>query len=136
MVEYFSIQNPNTLILRVVNVFESTSTRLELVPETAPVQISLRELDASFKVRPHKHPNKKLFTDKPIEAWMIFSGKVQANIFEIDGTQICSVTLNKMDVAIFFDGGHSLEVVNNPVTMLEIKTGPYEGIKNDKIFID
>ena len=136
MKEYFSNQDPKKLLLKVINISESTEKRMELIPENFPVQLSLRNLSDGLNIKAHKHLNKTKFSENPIEAWMIFSGSVRATIFENSDAKIYTVDLNSMDLAIFYGGGHSLEVTRGPATMLEIKTGPYEGAGNDKIFIN
>ena len=135
MNDYFSRKIPGNLILRVLSVSESTNERMELIPESFPIQLSLRNLDNGLTVKAHKHPTKKTFSKNPIEAWMVFSGSICATIFESDGTEVCKVMLGPLDLAIFYSGGHALEVLVGPATMLEVKTGPYDGIVNDKIFI-
>jgi len=135
MNNYFSKKTPSNLILKVLNVSESTNERMELIEESFPIQLSLRNLENGLTVKAHKHPAKKSFSENPIEAWMVFSGSIRATIFESDGTEVCKVVLGPLDLAIFYSGGHALEVLVGPATMLEIKTGPYEGVVNDKIFI-
>lgn len=136
MLDYYSVYSPNKLMLRVVNISESTEKRMELIEETYPIQLSLRNLVSGLKVKAHRHPAKKNFSENPIEAWMVFSGTISAKIFENDGTEVHRVELLPFDLAIFYSGGHSLEVLDGPVTMLEIKTGPYEGVENDKVIIE
>ena len=135
MRDYFSDNTPDKLMLRVVNISESTNKRMELIEESFPVQLSLRNLEYGLTVKAHSHPTKKKFSENPIEAWMVFSGTITATIFENDGTELCRIELKPFDLAIFYSGGHSLEVLEGPATMLEIKTGPYEGVENDKVFI-
>ena len=136
MLDYYSINSPDELMLRVVNISESTDKRMELIEESFPIQLSLRNLVSGLKVKAHRHPAKKNFSENPIEAWMVFSGSISAKIFENDGTEVDKVKLKPFDLAIFYSGGHSLEVLEGPATMLEIKTGPYEGVENDKVFIE
>ena len=135
MIDYFSDSTKDKLMLRVVNISETTNKRMELIEESFPVQLSLRNLEYGLIVKAHKHPIKKSFSENPIEAWMVFSGTIAATIFENDGTQVCRIELKPFDLAIFYSGGHALEVIEGPATMLEIKTGPYEGVENDKVFI-
>jgi hypothetical protein len=136
MIDYFSGNTPDKLMLRVVNISESTNKRMELIEESFPVQLSLRNLENGLKVKAHRHPLKKKFSENPIEAWMVFSGTIAATIFENDGTEVYKIELKPFDLAIFYSGGHALEVIEGPSTMLEIKTGPYEGVENDKVLLD
>lgn len=136
MIDYFSVNTPDKLMLRVVNISESTNKRMELIEESFPIQLSLRNLEFGLIVKAHRHPKKKKFSENPIEAWMVFSGTIAASIFENDGTEVCRIELEPFDLAIFYSGGHALEVIEGPATMLEIKTGPYEGVENDKVFIE
>lgn len=135
MRDYFSREIPNKLLLKVINISESTNKRMELIDESFAVQLSLRNLEAGLNVKAHKHPPKSKFSNDLIEAWMVFSGSICATIYESSGFEICKVQLMPLDLAIFYSGGHALDVMEGPATMLEIKTGPYEGVENDKIFI-
>jgi hypothetical protein len=135
MRDYFSAENSERLLLKVINISESTNQRMELIEESFPVQLSLRNLVSGLSVKAHKHPPKIKFSTESIEAWMVFSGTICATIFENSGTEVCKVQLKPLDLAIFYTGGHALDVTEGPATMLEIKTGPYEGVENDKIFI-
>ncbi len=135
MKDYFSVESPETLLLKVINTSESTNKRMELIEESYPVQLSLRNLETGLSVKAHRHPPKSKFSLDSIEAWMVFSGSICATIFESNGAEIYRVQLKPMDLAIFYSGGHALDVTEGPATMLEIKTGPYEGVENDKIFI-
>jgi hypothetical protein len=136
MIDYFSLESPNMLVLRVINISEINKNRKDLIPDSFPIQLSIRSLEEGLNIRAHKHLPKNKLSENPVEAWMIFSGSICATIFENNGTKICSVNLNSMDLAIFYTGGHALQVMQGPANMLEIKTGPYEGVENDKIFID
>lgn len=135
MRDYFSVETPDTLLLKVINISESTDRRMELIEESFPVQLSLRNLVTGLNVKAHRHPPKNKFSKDSIEAWMVFSGSICATIFENSGAEVCKVQLKPLDLAIFYSGGHALDVTEGPATMLEIKTGPYEGVENDKIFI-
>jgi hypothetical protein len=135
MRDYLSAENPERLLLKVINISESTNQRMELIEESFPVQLSLRNLVTGLSVKAHRHPPKSKFSMESIEAWMVFSGTIRATIFENSGVKVCQVQLKPLDLAIFYSGGHALEVIEGPATMLEIKTGPYEGVENDKIFI-
>jgi len=47
--------------------------------------------------------------------------------FDTDHLCIFATILSRGDAAIFFSGGHSLEVVSRRAQICELKNGPYEG---------
>lgn len=61
------------------------------------------------------------------ECWIIMKGRVKVSVFDTDDLCIFATILGRGDAAIFFSGGHSLEVVSRRAQIYELKNGPYEG---------
>lgn len=66
------------------------------------------------------------------ECWIVVKGKIKVSLFDTDNICIFTTHLGKGDVAIFYSGGHSLEVVSRRAQIYELKNGPYEGNFLDK----
>ena len=66
------------------------------------------------------------------ECWVVIKGKVKVNLFDTDNKFLFTIILRKGDAAIFYSGGHSLEVISRKVQIYELKNGPYEGDILDK----
>ena len=66
------------------------------------------------------------------ECWIVMRGKIKVNLYDTDNSPVCSRYLQKGDMAIFYAGGHSLEVFSRKAQIYELKNGPYEGDLLDK----
>ena len=66
------------------------------------------------------------------ECWIVMRGKIKVNLYDTDNSPVCSRYLQKGDMAIFYSGGHSLEVFSRKAQIYELKNGPYEGDLLDK----
>jgi hypothetical protein len=63
---------------------------------------------------------------------VIFSGKVECEIYDIDDQRLERQVLASGDCLVLFKGGHSLKVIDDKTVMFEFKNGPYLGINSDK----
>ena len=61
---------------------------------------------------------------------------VQDALYDIDDTIITKPILNEGDASFTLFGGHTYETLENDTIVYEYKTGPYEGQKLDKEFLD
>jgi len=96
--------------------------------------LQLAVIGFSYKnhVNAHFHnplPRKTVGTS---ECWIVMKGKIKVNFFDTDNSFLHSTDLRKGDMAIFYSGGHSLEVVSKKAQIYELKNGPYEGDLLDK----
>ena len=66
---------------------------------------------------------------------MVIEGKVKVYYYDTDGVFITSTVINRGDLSISFEGGHNYKALTNKTYVYEFKTGPYEGVKLDKVFI-
>lgn len=80
----------------------------------------------------HRHNPLPRQTIGTSECWIVMKGKIKVNLFDTDDICIFTAKLGKGDAAIFFSGGHSLEVVSRRAQIYELKNGPYEGSLRDR----
>jgi hypothetical protein len=87
--------------------------------------------------KPHKHIEKNRCFEKMIaqESWLVVKGKVKCIFYDIDDSIICEKILNAGDASFTLYGGHNYEILEEDTFVYEYKTGPYEGIEMDKVFI-
>ncbi len=83
----------------------------------------------------HKHRPQIRNTNKTQECFVVITGKVGVDLFDIDNKQIGKFILESGDCYIYLGGGHSFEVLEDNTFFYEFKNGPYYGRENDKEFI-
>ena len=69
------------------------------------------------------------------ESWVIVEGSVKVDYYDTDGSFISSHILKKGDCTVTLEGGHNYTSLEENTLVYEYKSGPYEGIKKDKVFI-
>ena len=86
---------------------------------------------------PHKHITKDRHHPEQIaqESWVIIKGKVKCIFYDLDDTIISTPILEAGDASFTLYGGHTYEILEDDTIVYEYKTGPYEGIELDKVFI-
>ena len=87
---------------------------------------------------PHRHITKERTYKEQIaqESWVVISGRVKCILYDIDNTIIATPILEAGDASFTLYGGHTYEILEEDTIVYEYKTGPYEGQKLDKEFID
>ena len=66
---------------------------------------------------------------------MIF-GKVKVYYYDLDKKLICTKIIKAGDISVTLYGGHNYKALSENTLVYEYKSGPYQGIENDKKFID
>jgi hypothetical protein len=87
--------------------------------------------------KPHKHIWKNR-TNNVIaqESWIVIKGSVKCIFYDTDDRIIATPTLYPGDASFTLEGGHNYEILEDDTLVYEYKTGPYEGQKLDKTFLD
>jgi hypothetical protein len=70
------------------------------------------------------------------ESWIVIQGSVKCIFYDIDDTIIAEPILNVGDASFTLEGGHNYYILEDNTLVYEYKTGPYEGQKLDKTFIE
>lgn len=120
------------LICTYIQKHEISSYRTDLSAENEILQSCARKLQDDVFVAAHKHLPIKRTIIGTQEAWVIIEGKVLATIYDKDDSELTTVELLSGSCMIFFDGGHSLRVLENNTLFYEFKNGPYYGYDTDK----
>jgi len=96
------------------------------------VQVSTWNYDKGKITVPHAHKIVKRTANRTQEAVYVKKGKLRVKIYD-DKDQFRKKTILKAgDIALIFAGGHAYEILEDGTEILEIKNGPYPGIKKDK----
>ena len=99
------------------------TARLNVIEDKEFLQLAAMRLPEGKVFRPHKH----IFCDRKTaivqESWVVIDGRVK-------------VFLNRGDCSITLYGGHTYQILEDDTLVYEYKTGPYEGIEKDKVFLE
>jgi hypothetical protein len=137
MEKIYSKVEPNKL-LHIINRLDDISGRDDVVPENNFIQCATLKMENGKTFPPHKHITKERHYQNQIaqESWVVIKGRVKCLLFDIDDTLIAEPILEAGDASFTLYGGHTYEILEGDTIVYEYKTGPYEGQKLDKIFIN
>ena len=136
--EIYSKVDP-TKLLHIVNRLEDIKTpRTNVISDDQFLQLATMKLQKGDTFKPHHHFFKDSPTDKVIiqESWLVVRGSVKCIFYDIDNKIISTPILYPGDCSITLEGGHTYEILSDNTIVYEYKTGPYQGMENDKRFID
>ncbi|MBI3500276.1 MAG: hypothetical protein HY063_00630 [Bacteroidetes bacterium] len=78
----------------------------------------------------HKeHPRTAL---KTYETVYVKQGKLKAFIYDNDRKFVKEIILSAGDYAVFAEGGHGYEILEDNTKVLEVKNGPFVSVEKDK----
>tara|TARA_R110000822_G_scaffold158484_1_gene298021 strand:+ start:2416 stop:2832 length:417 start_codon:yes stop_codon:yes gene_type:complete len=137
MVNIYSKINPNKLLHVIVRKGDIKPGRKDIIPEDNFIQCSHLNMKKGKTFQPHKHIFKNRTRDVIAqESWVVIQGKVKCIFYDLDNTILIEPILESGDASFTLEGGHNYEILEDNTIVYEYKTGPYEGQKLDKIFLD
>ena len=124
--------------LLLVTVLDSSQVvgRVDASDSDQILQVSAIRLAQAKTIRPHTHKDTLRNTLGTQEAWVVVSGLLKANIYDINDSLIETIFLGPGMCMILYNGGHNFEVISGDAVIYEIKNGPYYGAKFDSQPID
>jgi len=134
---YSKIQ-PKLILHIVVRKTDFDKERTEVIEPYNFLQLALLKLPKGKTFRPHKHipnydqPKSRL----PQESFVVIKGKVKCIFYDVDDTIIAEPILNAGEASITLQAGHNYEILRKDTIIYEFKTGPYQGVEKDKVFIE
>tara|TARA_R110000824_G_scaffold10931_1_gene47804 strand:+ start:3435 stop:3851 length:417 start_codon:yes stop_codon:yes gene_type:complete len=137
MEKIYSKIQPDKL-LHIINRISEIIDRSDVVPEDNFIQCATLKMPKGKSFPPHKHITKDRHYPKQIaqESWVVIKGKVKCILYDLDDTIIATPILGPGDASFTLEGGHTYKILEENTIVYEYKTGPYEGQKLDKTFID
>jgi hypothetical protein len=101
------------------------------------LQGALIEIPANHSFRPHVHlERERSFSNlRAQESWVVIRGEVSVDYYSDNGVLLITENLRAGDVTITFRGGHGYRTLTSDAIVYEFKSGPYEGLEIDKVFI-
>jgi cupin fold WbuC family metalloprotein len=137
MYKIYSKVVPDKLLHMIIRKDEIKPGRVDIVPEDNFIQCSMLNMEKGKTFRPHKHIYKERTRNVIAqESWMVIQGSVQCIFYDIDNTHLESPILYAGDCSFTLEGGHNYLILEDNTLVYEYKTGPYEGQKFDKVFLD
>ena len=117
---------PKILLVSVLST-NTTESRVDAAGTDEILQASLLRLPQGKTIAPHKHLLQFRNTQGTCEAWIVISGSLQAQVFDVDDSLADTVTLSAGDCMVLYRGGHNFTVISEDAVIYEIKNGPYYG---------
>ena len=128
-------------LLHIINRFDEIEGRTDVAPEDQFIQLATLRMEKDKTFRPHKH----IWKDRPAghfgqviaqESWVVIKGSVKCHLYDIDDDLIAEEVINQGDCSMTFEGGHTYTILEDDTVVYEYKTGPYEGVERDKVFLE
>ncbi len=137
MEKIYSKVKPHKL-LHIVNRLSDIKNRTDIISGDNFIQCATLKMEKGKTFPPHKHITKDRHYPKQIaqESWIVIKGKVKCIFYDINDKIIAEPILGVGDASFTLYGGHTYEILEEGTIVYEYKTGPYEGQKLDKIFIN
>jgi hypothetical protein len=118
------------LLVSVLDTRTMDAGRTDSADKHEILQVSAMSLKQGRRVNPHKHLPTLRSTAGTQECWVVFSGLVEVQLFDIDDRVVDTFVLEAGECMTTYRGGHTLEVLDDAV-IVEIKNGPYYGAQLD-----
>tara|TARA_B110000483_G_C18188044_1_gene539747 strand:+ start:807 stop:1214 length:408 start_codon:yes stop_codon:yes gene_type:complete len=132
MKQIYSKIKKDKIIASIIKLKDIGDYRTDISPESEYIQVSARSIKKGINVPAHMHLPIDRETDITQETWIIISGKIEFELFDLDNSFICKGMIEAGGSVTLYRGGHSLKIIEENTIMYEIKTGPYFGIESDK----
>jgi cupin fold WbuC family metalloprotein len=126
------------MVKRLSEIESQEGNRTDIVDADQFIQCSALKFKDGHTFRPHKHIYKSRAYEKQIaqESWVVIRGSVKCIFYDLDDSIIAMPVLKAGDASFTLGGGHNYLILEDDTIIYEYKTGPYEGQKFDKVFLD
>jgi cupin fold WbuC family metalloprotein len=122
-------------ILAVIITAEYQPDKTEFItPDDYKQQLGFIVYEKGKTITPHLHRPVERSITGTSETLIIKRGKARVRLYTSEKKLLTTRVLNKGDVILLVDGGHSFEMLED-VIMLEIKQGPYMGENDKTLFV-
>ena len=128
-------------LLHIINRYDEIESRTDVAPTDEFLQLATLKMEKGKTFRPHKH----IWKDNPSghfgkviaqESWVVIKGSVKVHLYDLDDELIEEIVINQGDCSMTFEGGHTYTILEEDTVVYEYKTGPYQGQKLDKVFLE
>jgi len=124
------------IIYRKADMLIQTQSGFDITPEKEFIQVRSLKAHKGKEYKAHKHKNQERQNDLTQESIIIISGSINVEYFDLDDSFLGETKLNSGDCIVTLRGGHAFKVLEDNTLFYENKNGPYNGLNNDKSFIN
>ena len=126
------------IVCRLSEIEDQEGNRIDIIEPENFIQCSSLNMASGKTFKPHKHIFKKRTYENQIaqESWVVIRGSVRCLFYDVDDIIIAKPILYAGDVSFTLGGGHTYQILEDDTIVYEYKTGPYEGQKMDKVFLE
>lgn len=136
MKSFYSNIDNGELLHTIYRIGDIVHFRENITPAEEYLQVASIKMDNGHTFKAHKHIEQIRTTNIAQESWIVIRGKVKVFLYDLDDSIITTTILNQGDCSITFRGGHNYESLEDGTIVYEFKTGPYQGIEKDKVFLE
>lgn len=105
-----------------------------LTPENFPLQMGVSSYKKGDILKTHTHLQRKRIIKNTQEMVYVQNGKIEIYFYNSNGKLIRTRILEGGDTVFFAAGGHGWKTLEDS-KIIEVKQGPYLGLKQDKIYL-
>jgi len=99
----------------------------------SPLEWGIFNLDADVTLQPHIHKvRERIHAHKTIEFLYVIQGSIGADFYNFNKEIVQSATLGTGDLVCLYDGGHGFRILEDDTKFIEVKSGPFVGVEEDK----
>ena len=136
MKRFYSNVDKGELLHIIYRLGDIVDFRENITPAEEFLQVASIKMDNGHTFKAHKHIKQIRTTNIAQESWVVIRGRVKVFLYDLDDNIIETPILNQGDCSITFRGGHNYESLDDGTIVYEFKTGPYQGIEKDKVFLE
>lgn len=107
--------------------------REDLSPVEEGLQVAALKFPAGKAFQRHKHLDRPRTIPITQEAWIVLSGVVKVDYFDVNGVWLSNAIIVAGDISITFRGGHGYTILRD-AEIFEVKLGPFASV-NDKEYL-
>ena len=125
-------------LLHIINRYYEIEGRTDVAPPNEFLQLATLKMEKGKTFRPHKHIWKPCPSAQVIaqESWVVIKGSVKCHLYDTDDQLLREEVIRQGDCSMTFAGGHTYTILEDDTVVYEYKTGPYQGVENDKVFLE
>ena len=136
MKKFYSNIDKSQLLHIIYRQEDIVSPRQNITPAEKYLQVASIKMSDGHTFKAHKHIEQIRTTDIAQESWVVIKGKVKVILYDLDDSILDTPVLNEGDCSITFRAGHNYESLEDDTIVYEFKTGPYQGVEKDKVFLE
>jgi len=101
-------------------------------PDSLAIQAGCWFYPAGKKLAAHYHNVNERQARKTQEVTYVKRGRMKATVFDTANKPVREIVLHAGDFAVFVNGGHGYEILEDGTQILEVKNGPFTDVQTDK----